>query len=122
MSKKMKEYILSNWKSYNVVDSREEMVKLLNILEAHNETLDSLHDVIFNNHEFFCGIYFNSGPKTDRDVVKTLYAYNCFYNDRQQMENEVKEIADDCEMSVEEFLKTEDIRTTSDGLVRVLYY
>ena len=122
MNDKMKNYILSHWNQYNMVDSREEMVKVLNILEAHNENLDTMHDIVMGNTEWLCGIWMTSNPQTDREVKEILYDFNCFYRTMEEMRESVREMAEDCEMTVDEFLETEDIRKTSDGFVRILYY
>lgn len=126
MNDKMKAYILKNWDKYGLeLDSQEKMLELLNILEAHNENLDGLHDVCFNGVEEFCGIYMTN-PKNDAEVVKILHEFNCFFKGGKESK-EFKEfvqnyIDDGCCESFEEFLETEDVRTTSDGIVLVLYY
>lgn len=122
MNEKIKAPILSNWNSYNLVDSEEEMQKVLNILEAHGESLNSLHDVSFNGRGLFCEILFNSNPESDREVVSTLYEYNVFYPTLEQMQADLKELAEDCSIPLEELMGDEDIRKTSDGYVRVLHY
>lgn len=122
MNQKQKDYILSHWKGYDMVDSEDEMKKVLNILEAHSETLDGLYDVVIGNTDMFCGIWMNSNPETAREVKDILYQFNIFYNNKEEMQEAVKEDAEDCGMTIEEFLSTEDVRETSDGLVRILYY
>ena len=122
MNQKQKKYILAHWKGYDMVDSEAEMKKVLNILEAHNETLDGLYDVVIGNTNMFCGIWMNSNPDTAREVKDILYQFNIFYNNKEEMQEAVKEDAEDSGMTIEEFLSTEDIRETSDGLVRILYY
>lgn len=122
MNDKIKNYILSHWDQYNMVNTQEEMVKLLNILEAHDENLDTMHDIVMGNTEWLCGIWMNSAPSTDREVKDILFDFNCFYRTMEEMRESVREIAEDCEMTIDEFIDTEDIRETSDGYVRVLYY
>lgn len=115
--KQRKDYILENWQSYNIVDTQDEMKKLLNILEAHGENLDTFHVATSG----FCGIYGEFAD--DKDTVQTLFAFNYFYNNREEMEAIMREDAEEvCGITLEEYLEGEDIRETSDGLVRVLYY
>ena len=116
MNDKQKAYILRNWKAYDIVDTKEEMIKLLNILEAHGENLDTFHKATSG----FCGIYGEFA--NDRDTVKTLFEFDCFYKDREEMHRICQEEAKSNDMTLEEYLDGEDIRETSDGLVRVLYY
>lgn len=116
MNEKQKQYILKNWKKYDIVDSEEEMVKLLNILEAHNENLDTFHMATSG----FCGIY--GEFLHDRDTAQTLFNFNCFYNNEEEMRKNCAEYVEGEDMTLDEFLEGEDIRKTSDGIVRVLYY
>lgn len=117
MNTKQKAYIMENWQAYNIVDSKEEMKKLLNILEAHGENLDTFHAATSG----FCGIYGEFA--NDRDTAQTLFNFNCFYNSREEMETICREDAEEvCGITLKEYLEGEDIRKTSDGLVRVLYY
>jgi len=118
----VKDYVLANWQKYNMVDSKEEMLKLINVLQAHNETLDSLHDVTIGNRNEICGIYITSSPQTDREVKEIIFEHNCFYSDMDEVREALKEIAEDYEVSIESLLKTEDIRKTDDGFVRVLEF
>lgn len=125
MNDKIKNYVLSHWNQYNMVDSQEEMVEVLNILEAHDENLDTLHDVVMGNTKWLCGIWINSHPQTDREVKDILYEYNIFYRTYEELKNSecLKEYAENFEMDIEEYCeKYADIRKTSDGFVRVLYY
>ena len=69
-----------------------------------------------------CSIFFNSNPETDRDVVKGIREHNVFYSTYKALMEAIKEIAEDCDDSVEETLEREDVRQTSDGYVRVLWY
>jgi len=117
-----REYILSHWSEYDIADTREEFVGILNILEAHDENLDSLHDVSIGNREDFCGILMNSHPTTDREVVRILYQFNVFYPEKDEALEKLKEDADYMEMSLDEYVNEEDIRSTLDGIVRTVYY
>lgn len=41
-----KQWVLDYWDQYDLDDSKQKMLELLNILQACDETLDSLHKVI----------------------------------------------------------------------------
>lgn len=43
-----KQRVLDHWDQYDIVDSKQKMLELLNILQTCDETLDSLHKVIEN--------------------------------------------------------------------------
>ena len=125
MNRKQKQYILNNWKAYDIVDSMEEMLILLNILEAHDETLDSLHDVCCQGADMFCDIY--GRFENDRDVASTLFDFSHFFENEDDLylyaQGIIEDIyADEDKMTVEKYLKTEDIRKTTDGYIMVLWY
>lgn len=74
---KKRAFIIDNWRAYNLTDTRREFIALLNILDAHGETIDSLHEVCTN--DLFCGIFYNGEIENDRDVVAALMLNNSFY-------------------------------------------
>ena len=74
---KKRAFIIDNWRAYNLTDTRREFIALLNILDAHGETVDSLHDVCTGG--LFCGIFYNGEIESDRDVVEGLFLNNEFY-------------------------------------------
>lgn len=77
---KQREYILSNWQAYNLTDTKDEFVALLNCLEAYGETIDSLHDVVINGYDEFIGVWHGGGTwESDREVVETVFAFSCFF-------------------------------------------
>lgn len=76
---KQREYILNNWQAYNLTDTKEEFLALLNILEAHGETLDDLHDVALNGYDEFLGIWHGKAWENDREVVEAVFEFNFFY-------------------------------------------
>lgn len=116
--KNIKEHILDNWRRYNVVDSKEEMVALLNILEAHDEDLDTMHDVYMGNTDTCCGIWFNFGVKNDRETVRSIFENNIFYSSYDAMMQCYKEDANFLEITVEQIIEWENYKKTSDGYVR----
>lgn len=76
---KMRQYILNNWQAYNLTDTKEEFIALLNCLEAYGETIDSLHDVVLNGYDEFIDVINFNGWENDRDVVETVFAFSCFF-------------------------------------------
>lgn len=123
-----KMWILANWKQYDLVDSREEMVELLNILEKHGETIDALHDAGGCQDTDFCGIWMQN-IEGDRDVVCRLRGYNLFFKTEEDFMFYVMETAKAFEESTEDFLKQAetdksflDYMKTEDGYVVQLHY
>ena len=78
-----KEYIIKNWEKYNLVNTKEEFIQLLNILQACDETIDSLHDVVLNGETEFCDCINYNGWKSDRDVVDMLFYFCSFYTEKE---------------------------------------
>lgn len=76
---KQREYILNNWEKYDLTDTKEEFVELLNCLEAVGETIDSLHDAGFNHYDEFMDIVSLNGFENDRDVVEAVFAFCHFF-------------------------------------------
>lgn len=75
---KVKAYQIRNWKKYNITDTKKDFIAVLNILEAHGENLDTLHDAAFNGFTSFCGIV--GRFENDRDTVRALFEFNTFYD------------------------------------------
>lgn len=119
MNEKQKQYILSNWYKYNLVDTREDMLALLNILEANGENLDTLHDAEYTRE--FCDIW-SENLGDGREIVRKLFSFHQFYKTYEEMMNLFKECAEEDDVSLECFMGDEDIRKTSDGYVRKLHY
>lgn len=75
-----KKYCIEHWKEYDLVDTEEEFVELLNILQACGENLESLHDVVFNGETEYCDCINSNGWESDRDVVDMLFYFCSFYS------------------------------------------
>ena len=123
LNPKMKAQIQKGWQDYKLgLESQEEMNRLLNVLEAHGETLDGLHDVCANHggKSFFCGIYMTC--RSDAEVARVLLDYNLFFESEDAMMDWITGWADDCGESFEETLNGfEDAIRTSDGFVVPIY-
>ena len=49
---KMRSYCIKHWQDYKIVDTKEDFIKLLNILEAHGENLDTFANAVINGLPF----------------------------------------------------------------------
>lgn len=129
-----KEYLVKHWKSYNVVDTKENFIALLNILQACGESLDSLHHTHFNGKDEFCDIFHSGGWNSDRDIADSLLEFCSFYTESEFIDLilERKEDYDNLEEYVEDMrLEATDeingnndvqITKTNDGYVRRVWY
>ena len=78
-----KAYKVSNWDKYKVAKSQQEFISLLNILQACDETLDSLHSAYFNGYDIFADIYREGGWGSDREIVESLYEFCKFFTESE---------------------------------------
>lgn len=78
-----KKWLIDHWEQYDVVDTKESFIELINILQAVGENLDSLHDVCMNGETEFCDALNYHGWETDRDVVETLFYFCTFYTEEE---------------------------------------
>ena len=101
-----KDYILSHWDEYNLVDTKEEMLGLLNILQACGENLDSLHDVCCNGYSVFADIV--GTWDGDRDVVSSLYQFISFFTESEFIDYMLDRIED---IKYEEGEPAEEVRS-----------
>ena len=126
-----KEYMLDHYDQYGLgIKSRQEMLALLNILQACGETLDSLHDVCFNGWHEFCDII--GRWDTDEEVYRSLLEFNQFFTESEFIDfileqyNELKEDRDeDPAETIREWtvgIGDTVIERTEDGYVRRLWY
>lgn len=96
-----KQYMLDNWDKYDVVDSKDEMLELLNILQAVDENLESMHDVVVNGDREFCDVFNDHGWSSMRELKEMLFYFDTFYTDEEFIEyimdryNEYKEDEED---------------------------
>lgn len=74
---KRRAYMLNNWQAYNLTDTKEEFISLLNVCEAVGETIDSIHDAYINGG--FCGISACDEWNDEREIVDSLLYFSTFY-------------------------------------------
>ncbi len=80
-----KEYYLAHFAEYPFgMKSQNEMLGLLNILQAGNETLDSMHDVIFHGYDRFMDIF--GRWDSDENLYHSLLNFNTFYTENEFIE------------------------------------
>lgn len=133
MNDKQKDYIVRNFNKYGIEDIKTpaEMIELLNILEAHGETLDGLHDTSCG--DMFCDIFFNYDGTDDNAVYHALLDHNIFYTSKADLceglrdsldeHEEIKTMTDDELLQYVESECYDDMITkTTDGYVRTIYY
>lgn len=118
------DYIVKNWNNYGIeaIKSKQDMVELLNILQANEENLDTMHDVVINGtgNGFFCDIY--GEWDTDTEIVETLQDLHIFFPTMEELkkyitirlEDNGEEVTAD---TINEEIESEDIRQTHDGYV-----
>lgn len=128
------DYIVSAWEKYNLTDSKADFVALVNILQACNESLDSLHEAYINGDNEFCDIYHGEAWDDEREIVTALFEFCTFYTEAEFVDYMIERRAD--YDSMEEYTEaiqdeTTDetngnndvqISRTADGYVIRLYY
>lgn len=119
---KMRRDKVASWKERGIVDSQEDMLKLINILDAHKEDLKSLQEFVAYQDDAFCGFIWVDLPDTEREVAELLFEHNRFYRKWEDLLTACIEACMGTEMNFEEYMSGEDIRKTPDGYVRVLHY
>lgn len=108
-----KQWLLDNWEKYNVTDSKEKFLELLNILQACGESLDTLHDAYLNCENEFCDIFHDRCWESDKEIADALFEYCTFFTE-EDFVNLILERYEDYESSEK---WSEDIRReTSDNL------
>lgn len=110
-------YAVANWEAYDVCDTKEEFIALMNILDAHRESLDTLHSC----NGYFCGILF-SNPGTDRDIVNGLFENHQAFDTIESFDNLLEEYAKLNDCTVEEILPDCDSYCGLTRIINILYY
>lgn len=113
-------YIMRDWDKYKLVKRASDMLSLLNVLEAYNESLYTLLQFIKNNETVFCGIDWSGNPDGKQKAAELILSHNIFYNSQYDFVTACMREHFATGMSLNEFIAREDIRKTSNGYVRVL--
>lgn len=113
-----KDYIVRNFNKYGIrgIKSADDMIELLNILQAHDETLESFH----GGHSEFCGIF--GDMPDDNETYKALIEFNCFYRTLEEYLEIARENAEYDGLTIEEYTEYETLYQTEDGYVLFLEY
>lgn len=115
-------YIISNYDKYNLgLQSEYEMMSLLNKLEGHGETLDSLHYCDYNG---FCNIMFsdNYGELTDERIADAVDECNSFFPSKQTYLEWTETEGEDLQILSEmwdDSIASGNIVKTTDGYVEL---
>lgn len=129
-----KEYLLDNWKKYNVSDTKKDFLALLNILQAIGENLDSLHSAYINGEHEFSGIWHDKEWESDKAIADALFEYCSFYTEAEFIEmilDRAEEYETSAEWSEDIRMETSDepgsfcdcqILKTDDGYVKRVWY
>ncbi len=102
-----KKWILDHFDQYGLgFTKRQEMVELLNILQAAGECLDSMHNCVCNGHrEFMDIIHMGHGWESDAELYDSIKEYNAFYTEEEFIEyimDRWKDLKDEWEEGDEE--------------------
>ena len=77
-----KAYCVEHFADYPFgMKDKEEMIALLNILQASGETLDTMHDTVFNGRIEFMDII--GRWDTDKDLYDSVLQFNTFFAERE---------------------------------------
>ncbi len=129
-----KDWLLKNWSEYGVVDTKEDFIALINILQAIGESLDSLHNAVFNCYTEFSGIVNVYGWDSDRDLADALLEFCSFFTEEDFIDSILDRREDyDTESEWVEATRREasdeqkdwddtQIFRTDDGYVRRVWY
>lgn len=119
--RRKRQLMLSKWHIYNMVDNSKEMFELVNILEAHGESPESLQEFVASKEDVFCGFVWIDLPDNEYEVSKLLFDHNRFYQTKEALLSACCLEKEDTDMTLAEFLAGEDIYKTSGGYVRILH-
>ena len=120
-----KDYVVSHYEQYPFeMKSKEDMIALLNILQVNDETLDTMHDAVFNGYDSFMGIF--GEWNTDQELYEAVMEFNVFFTEEEFIDwileqqsllleegyddpvEEIRSWTDDDEISDTHIYKTED--------------
>ncbi len=125
------EHMVANFSRYGIshIESKEDMVWLLNVLQANEENLDSLYD-FYNGYSgrIFCSIHMTHVDTVD-DIYLALKEYHYFYSSYEEMQRDIQQIiaendAAEFYQSVEDYIERggDQFMKTRDGYVRKIFY
>ena len=94
---------LDRWSEYDLVDSREEFKRLLNILEANDLDIDDIFNTDLNIYTQFGDIL--GEFKSYRDVADSLLDFNVFYETKEELMDFIECMAETRDETAEEIFK-----------------
>lgn len=107
------DYIVSHWEKYNLTDSREDFIALVNVLQACGESIESLHEAFINGDYEYCDIYHGEAWDDEREIVNALFEYSTFYTEAEFINYMIERQAD--YDSMEEYTEAIRDETTDDS-------
>ena len=106
-----KKYVVEHYYQYPFgMKNKEEMIALLNILQANGENLDTMHDAVFNGYGDFMDIF--GRWDTDRELYESVLAFNQFFTEEQFIEWVLEKMIDLKDDGFDD--PAEEIRTWTD--------
>ncbi len=81
-----KDYILAHWREYGLTDDKAEFIGLLNVLQACDESINSLHNAYINGYDEFCDIYHGKPWNSDKEIVDALFSFCSFFTEKEFIE------------------------------------
>lgn len=88
-----KEYSVTHFAGYPFgMKDAGEMIALLNILQANGETLDSMHNAVFNGYGSFMDIF--GRWDTDRELYEAVLQFNTFFTESEFIDWMLERVSD----------------------------
>ncbi len=114
-------YQVRHFNSYKLgYEDEAELESLLNMLQANNETLDSLHNAAFNGHRNFMGIF--GSWDNDLELAEAVREFNIFDSSLNSLATRIADNAFFNDETIEENLGNCELYKTHDGFVERLHY
>ena len=128
----VKDFLVNNWDKYGVADTRKDFIALLNILQACDESLDSLHRAYMNGSSEFCDIFHGHAWESDKEIADALLEFSTFYTteefvdmilSRREDYDDPAEYVEDMRMEASDNVCNDvQITKTDDGYVKRVWY
>ena len=119
-----REYAIANYDKYNLYDregkpiTQSDMIKLLEILEAYNESLDNLHELYIDGNGEFCGVDFWWNIESDSQIYYVIREHHHVLTEEEFIDYMLWELQNN-DNNADYIIKMldRDIHKTSNGYV-----
>lgn len=110
-----KQWVVSHWNQYGInLKNSDEMIALLNILQANGENLDTMHNCVCNGHREFMDIFHNGhGWDSDQELYESILDFNHFFTESEFIEWILRRMIDLKEDGYDD--PVEEIREWTEG-------